>query len=103
MCGFRVYPLAAALAVGEDRRPHGLRHRDRGPHERGSGVPIVNLPTKVRYLSREEGGVSHFRMGRDNLKIGWLHARLSFVAIMWLPILRMLGKAPPRQLAARSE
>jgi len=99
MCGFRVYPLAAALAVGKtgDRMDFDIEIAVRMSW---LGVPVVNLPTKVRYLSREEGGVSHFRMGRDNLKIGWLHARLSFVAIMWLPILRMLGKAPPRQLAA---
>ena len=98
MCGFRVYPLAAALAVGRtgDRMDFDIEIAVRMSW---LGVKIRNLPTKVRYLSREEGGVSHFRMGRDNLKIGWLHARLSFVALMWLPILRMLGKAPRRQLA----
>jgi len=102
MCGFRVYPLAAALAVGRtgDRMDFDIEIAVRLAW---AGVPIVNLPTKVRYLSREEGGVSHFRMVRDNAKIGWLHARLSFTALMVLPILRLLGKAPRRALARSSE
>jgi glycosyltransferase involved in cell wall biosynthesis len=98
MCGFRVYPLAAALALGRtgDRMDFDIEIAVRMAW---AGVPIINLPTKVRYLSRDEGGVSHFRMVRDNFKIGWLHARLSFVALTWLPLLRLLGKAPRRQLA----
>jgi hypothetical protein len=45
-----------------------------------SGTPVHNLPTRVRYLRPEEGGVSHFRMLRDNLRISWLHTRLSLTA-----------------------
>jgi len=45
-------------------------------------VPIVNLPVAVRYLSAAEGGVSHFRMLRDNLRISWLHTRLTTLAIL---------------------
>lgn len=97
MCGFRVYPLAAALAVGEtgDRMDFDIEIAVRLVW---AGVPVVNVPTKVRYLSREEGGVSHFRLVRDNAKIAWLHARLSFTALMILPVLRLLGKAPRRAL-----
>lgn len=99
MCGFRVYPLAAALAVGRtgDRMDFDIEIAVRMAW---SGLPIVNLPTKVRYLTPAEGGVSHFRMVRDNFKIGWLHARLSFVALTWLPLLRLLGRAPRRQLSS---
>jgi len=54
-----------------DRRAAGL-----------SGAPIVNLPTRVRY---PEGGLSHFRMVRDNARISWMHTRLVF---------EMLGRSP---------
>jgi len=41
-----------------------------------AGIPIVSVATRVRYLSAEEGGVSHFRMVRDNVinvcVHGWL-------------------------------
>jgi polyprenyl-phospho-N-acetylgalactosaminyl synthase len=74
-CGFRVYPLAAALAA-----------RARGDHMEfdlelpvrmvWAGTPVRNLPTRVRYLSPGEGGVSHFDLLRDNARISWLHTRL---------------------------
>jgi hypothetical protein len=47
-----------------------------------AGVPVVNLPVGVRYLSAEDGGVSHFRMVRDNVRITWLHTRLT-TATVW--------------------
>jgi hypothetical protein len=100
MCGFRVYPLAAALATPAHRRPHGLRHRV-AVRMAWMGVPIVNLPTKVRYLGREEGGVSHFHLLRDNLRIGWMHTRLAMTALLWRPLLRVLGRGPRRLPAAR--
>ena len=31
------------------------------------GVPAINQPAPVRYFRAAEGGVSHFRYGRDNL------------------------------------
>ena len=34
-----------------------------------AGVPIVNVPTGVRYLSRAAGGTSHFRPVRDNVAL----------------------------------
>ena len=49
------------------------------------GVPIVNLPAPVRYLTAGEGGVSHFRYGRDNLLLTWMHTRLMFAAAGRLP------------------
>ncbi len=74
-CGFRVYPAEAALAA----RARGNRMQfDQELPVRmvWRGVPVVNLPTRVRYLTTEEGGVSHFQMLRDNLRISALHARL---------------------------
>jgi hypothetical protein len=41
-----------------------------------AGIPVRNLPTRVRYLTKAEGGVSHFDVVRDNGRIAWLHTRL---------------------------
>ncbi len=100
MCGFRVYPLRAALAAPRtgDRMDFDIEIAVRMAW---MGVPIVNLPTKVRYLARDEGGVSHFHMLRDNLRIGWMHTRLSTTALLVRPLRRLLGRAQPRLPAAR--
>lgn len=100
MCGFRVYPLDAALAAPRtgDRMDFDIEIAVRMAW---MGVPIINLPTKVRYLARDEGGVSHFHLLRDNLRIGWMHTRLSMTALLWRPLLRLFGRAPRRLPAAR--
>jgi polyprenyl-phospho-N-acetylgalactosaminyl synthase len=84
MCGFRIYPLAAAARANA----RGNR-MDFDPEIAvrlvWQGVPVVNLPTRVRYLSKEEGGVSHFRLIEDNLRISWMHTRLVILAMgRWL-------------------
>jgi hypothetical protein len=83
MCGFRVYPVDAALAA----RARGDA-MDFDPEIAvrmvWAGVPVVNVPTRVRYLAADEGGVSHFRVVRDNVWISWLHARLTFARVMGL-------------------
>ncbi len=80
MCGFRVYPLDAAIAAGA--RGDAM---DFDPEIAvrlvWMGVPVVNVPTRVRYVSRAEGGVSHFRMVRDNALISWMHTRLMLTRI----------------------
>lgn len=84
MCGFRVYPVDAALAAGArgdamDFDPEIAVKMVWG------GAPVVNLPTRVRYVPREQGGVSHFRLVRDNALISWMHTRLSLTRIArWL-------------------
>jgi len=79
MCGFRLYPLARALAV----RVRG-NAMDFDPEiavrMQWDGTPIVNLPTRVRY---NEGGVSHFRQIRDNGLLTWMHIRLTTAAILY--------------------
>ena len=47
----------------------------------------------------EEGGVSHFRYGRDNVLLTWMHTRLVIEFIFRLPGLlwRKLRGAPPFQ------
>jgi hypothetical protein len=41
----------------------------------------------VRYFQADEGGVSHFRYGRDNALLTWMHARLLLGFLMRLPML----------------
>jgi hypothetical protein len=43
------------------------------------GCPVINIPTRVRYHG---GGVSHFRLWRDNVLISWMHTRM-VVALLW--------------------
>ncbi|RLB47024.1 MAG: glycosyltransferase family 2 protein [Deltaproteobacteria bacterium] len=76
MIGFRVYPVDAALAVpvGGDAMDFDLEIAVRLVW---AGLPVINIPTKVRYLDEDEGGISHFRAFRDNVLISWLHFRLS--------------------------
>ncbi len=76
--GFRVYPLAPLAATLAPLR--FARGYDFDPEIAvrlvWAGLPVVNLPAPCRYLDQAEGGVSHFRYGRDNMKMIWLHLRL---------------------------
>jgi len=95
MCGFRVYPLDAAIAA--DSRGNRMEFDiEIAVLMVWRGVPAVNLPTRVRYLPARAGGVSHFRLFRDNVRISWLHTRLVIKAIMT----RLLG--PIRRWLIRS-
>ena len=49
------------------------------------GLKPINLDTPVRYFRPEEGGVSHFRYGRDNLLLSWMHTRLFLSFLLRLP------------------
>ena len=40
------------------------------------GVTPLNIAAPVKYLTAAQGGVSHFRYGRDNVLLTWMHARL---------------------------
>ncbi len=74
-CGFRAYPVRAICAMGKMGN-----HMDFDPEvlvrAYWAGISIVRVPTKVRYLSEEEGGISHFRMVQDNILHVWMHIRL---------------------------
>lgn len=91
MCGLRVYPLAAALRV-LDRSRTGDR-MDFDPEVlvrlKWAGLPLRFLPVPVHY---PEGGVSHFRLGKDNALISWMHTRLFFgMLLRVVPLLRRTG------------
>ena len=96
MCGFRLYPIAATLALDE-RAPLGRRMEfdaDVIVRMFWSGTPVVNLPTPVTYPA---DGVSHFRMLRDNLRMARLHLRLALGMLLRLPWLlarRVRGLEP---------
>jgi glycosyltransferase involved in cell wall biosynthesis len=76
--GFRVYPLAPLLRVMEASAHMRGYDFDAEAVVRLSwqGVGVVNRPVPVRYLRKDEGGVSHFRYGRDNLRLAAMFGRL---------------------------
>ncbi|HEX5050129.1 MAG TPA: glycosyltransferase [Planctomycetota bacterium] len=84
LIGCRIYPLRAALASGTrgDRMEFDVEIVVRMARAR---VPVVNLPVRVRYLAPDEGGVSHFRPLRDNLRLSLMHSRIcSSIATDWV-------------------
>ena len=87
--GFRVYPIADLIAVMHTSG--WMRRFDFDPEVAvrlvWRGVRPVNVPAPVRYLNREEGGVSHFRYWRDNVLLVSMHVRLVFGFVGRLPIL----------------
>jgi hypothetical protein len=97
--GFRVYPIAPLVQV-----MHGQRWMRRFDFDTEAvvrlawrGIKPVNLDAPVKYLSAAEGGVSHFRYGRDNLLLSWMHTRLMFGFALRLPSLlwrRATGRPP---------
>lgn len=99
--GFRVYPVAGLIAVMA-RQPW-MRRFDFDPEAAvrlaWRGVKPVNIDAPVKYLTAEEGGVSHFNYLRDNLLLSWMHTRLIGEFMLRLPglLLRRLRRAPPFQ------
>ena len=90
-CGFRVYPLAAAIAA-DARGDHMEFDQELPVLMVWGGAPVVNLPTKVRYLSSDEGGISHYDVLRDTLRITRLHFRL--MATRLVRLVRAGGRLP---------
>jgi hypothetical protein len=99
--GFRVYPITP-LAALMARQPW-MRRFDFDTEAvvrlAWRGVKPINLDAPVKYLRPEEGGVSHFRYGRDNLLLSWMHTRLMLEFLLRLPLLvaRRLARRPPFQ------
>ena len=75
LCGLRGMPLAPVVRLIERVRCGDHMEFDPEIAVRlvWEGVPVVNVPTRIRYPA---GGSSHFRMFRDNVRISWLHTRL---------------------------
>ena len=79
LCGFRVYPVDAAVRAGDGCGKRMDFDPEIAVRLAWDQVPMVSFPTKVHY---PEGGVSHFRMLRDNLRISWMHTRLCISGCM---------------------
>jgi hypothetical protein len=94
--GMRLYPAQDLLAVLESTS--FARRFDFDPEVAvrlaWRGVPIINLPTPVRYPSKEEGGISQFRYFRDNTLLSWMHLRLFLGFLGRLPLLVARGSNP---------
>jgi glycosyltransferase involved in cell wall biosynthesis len=75
MCGFRVYPIERALTVAARGNAMDF-DPEIAVRIAWSGTPVLNLLTRVRYLREGDGGVSHFRLVRDNALISLMHTRL---------------------------
>ncbi len=99
--GFRVYPVADLIAVMA-RQPW-MRRFDFDTEAvvrlAWRGVKPVNIDAPVKYLTAQEGGVSHFNYVRDNLLLSWMHTRLMFEFVLRLPnlIWRRASRRPPFQ------
>jgi len=95
--GFRVYPAARLRnALAQTRAARGF---DFDPEIAvrmvWAGVPTLNLPAPCRYLSKADGGVSHFHYLRDNAKMVWLHTRLISQLFLWRwPSVRRIARNP---------
>ena len=87
--GFRVYPAVPLAAIM--RRVPWMRRFDFDVEAVvrlcWRGVRPVNLPAAVRYFRVDEGGVSHFQYGRDNVLLAWMHLRLVIGFLLRLPVL----------------
>jgi glycosyltransferase involved in cell wall biosynthesis len=102
--GFRVYPIAPLVRIME--RSRWMRRFDFDPEAAvrlcWAGIRPRNLSAPVRYLRPEEGGVSHFCYGRDNLLLTGMHIRLVLGMLLRLPgLLRLRSAAGGRTATSR--
>ena len=86
MCGFRLYPLEPVVTLIERTRIPVRMAFDIAIVVRlyWMGLPVMNLPTRVIY---PEGGISHFRLWRDNWRISCAHTQLVCGMLVRLPLL----------------
>jgi glycosyltransferase involved in cell wall biosynthesis len=97
--GFRVYPVEPLLRVMRAHRWMRRYDFDAEAAVRLSWlrVPAINVSVPVRYLRPDEGGVSHFRYGRDNVLLSWMHLRLGAGFLLRLPWLLAHRATAPRE------
>ena len=84
MCGFRIYPLAASIALMESENVATRMDFDCDFIVRWfwRGYAVAQMESKVIY---PVGGVSSFRLVRDNILITKMHTRLFFGMLWRLP------------------
>lgn len=97
MYGFRVYPIRHLIEVMQ--AGPWMRRFDFDPEAVvrlcWKGLIPVNIDSPVKYLRRDEGGVSHYHYVRDNILIFSMHARLFIGFIVRLPMLLWRRLAAP--------
>ncbi len=100
LCGFRVYPLYPVLENGDLESLDSRMGFDVQIviNLIWKGVPVLNVPTPVRY---DPSGVSHFRYGRDNLKMVKLFA-VAVTKGLWCGPRRILGACRSQRSDART-
>lgn len=99
--GMRLYPIAPLLEIFTET-PFARRF-DFDPEVAvrlaWKAVPIINLPTPVRYPSKADGGVSQFRYLRDNTLLTWMHTRLVLGFLARFPYLFLRPENPLSRLS----
>jgi hypothetical protein len=99
--GFRVYPIESLIAVmtGQPWMRRFDFDTEAVVRLAWRGVKPLNIAAPVKYLTAEEGGVSHFQYGRDNVLLTWMHLRLMLEFVLRLPVLlwRRVMRRPPFQ------
>jgi glycosyltransferase involved in cell wall biosynthesis len=87
--GFRVYPIAPLIQ--EMSKTRWMRRFDFDVELVvrlcWAGLKPVNINAPVKYFSADEGGVSHFKYGRDNVLLTGMHIRLFLAFLLRLPVL----------------
>ncbi len=87
--GFRVYPIAPLMDIM--RKSPWMRRFDFDTEAvvrlAWRGVAPINIDAAVRYFDADEGGVSHFKYGRDNVLLTGMHLRLLCGFVLRLPML----------------
>jgi len=87
--GMRVYPIEPLLKIFSSTR--GARRFDFDPECAiklcWRKTPVINLPTPVRYLSKEDGGISQFKYLRDNTLLTSMYLRLALGFFWRIPLL----------------
>ncbi|MFH1603185.1 MAG: glycosyltransferase family 2 protein [Pseudomonadota bacterium] len=90
--GFRVYPIAPLRQV-----MHGQAWMRRFDFNTEAVVRLcwinvrpLNLPVTVKFVSADEGGISHVGSWRDNRLHFWTHVRLMLGLVVRLPGLLLL-------------
>lgn len=107
MCGFRVYPVEATLAVARSTRIAQRMAFDTEILVRlvWRDTEVITLPVAVTY---PPGNVSNFALWDDNLRISGMHAKLFFGMLLRAPLLlykRMTRRRgdPPQHWAEIAE
>jgi glycosyltransferase involved in cell wall biosynthesis len=92
--GMRIYPIQDLMTVMHSTR--WARRFDFEPEVAvrmaWRKVPVLNIATPVRYIATEEGGVSQFKYGRDNILLIGMHIRLFLGFLLRLPKLILRKK-----------